>query len=121
MKKNLDNCKKIICKLKLIYNFTLISSKLSDLVDNLSEKVQSDTCPDCKARFDYLITKDDELMFRCFDCKQNYQKDWKKNLINRFANTYQSCHGDINKFLLLLKEGVYPYEYMDIWEKFDET
>ena len=28
---------------------------------------------------------------------------------------------DLNKFTLLLRKGVYPYEYMDSWEKFDET
>ena len=27
---------------------------------------------------------------------------------------------DINKSILLLK-GCYPYEYMDSWERFDET
>ena len=31
------------------------------------------------------------------------------------------CNGDLNKFVLLLKKGVYPYEEMDSWEKFDET
>ena len=31
------------------------------------------------------------------------------------------CNGDINKFVLLLGKGVYPYEYMDNLEKFDET
>ena len=31
------------------------------------------------------------------------------------------CNGDINKFVLLLRKGVYPYEYMDNLEKFDET
>ena len=46
--------------------------------ENLTEKVQGDTCTDYKPRLDYLITKDDQLMFRCFDCKQNYQKDLKK-------------------------------------------
>ena len=30
-------------------------------------------------------------------------------------------HGwDINKFILLLRKGVDPYEYMDNWERFDE-
>ena len=27
----------------------------------------------------------------------------------------------INKFILLLRKGFYPYEYMDSWERFDET
>ena len=25
----------------------------------------------------------------------------------------------MNKFILLLKKGVYPYDYMDGWEKFN--
>ena len=28
---------------------------------------------------------------------------------------------DINKFILLLRKGTYPYECMDDWEKFNET
>ena len=27
----------------------------------------------------------------------------------------------MNKFILLLRKGVYPYEYVDIWERFGET
>ena len=27
----------------------------------------------------------------------------------------------LNKFILLLRKGVYPYEYMDNWERFNET
>ena len=30
-------------------------------------------------------------------------------------------NNDINKFILLLRKGVYPFEYMDDWEKFNET
>ena len=29
------------------------------------------------------------------------------------------CNGDINKFILLLRKGVYAY--MDSWERIDET
>ena len=41
-------------------------------------------------------------------------------LIEKFPNTYQLCNKDLNKFALLLRKGVYPYEYMDSWNKFNE-
>ena len=44
-----------------------------------------------------------------------------KELIEKFPNIYQFCNGDLNKFVLLFRKGVYPYECMDSWEKFDET
>ena len=33
-------------------------------------------------------------------------------LINRFLNTYKLSDNNIRKFMLLLRKGVYPYEYM---------
>ena len=42
-------------------------------------------------------------------------------LIRKLSNTLKFCNNDINKLILLIKEGVYPYEYMDSWERFDET
>ena len=41
-------------------------------------------------------------------------------LIKKFPNTYQLCNNDLNKFELLLRKGVYHYEYMDSWERFKE-
>ena len=32
---------------------------------------------------------------------------------------HKFCNGDLNNFVLLLRKG--PYEYMDSWERFDET
>ena len=42
------------------------------------------------------------------------------SLIEKFYNTYQLCNKDLNKFALLLKKGVYPYDYMDSWKRFKE-
>ena len=35
-------------------------------------------------------------------------------------STYEFCNNDLNKFVLLLRKGVYPYEYMDTCERFSE-
>ena len=53
--------------------------------------------------------------------KKNYKKKINKELIKRFANTYEFCNENINKSILLLRKGVYLYEYMDSWERFDEA
>ena len=112
---------KISYKIKFIGSFRFMSSLLSDLVDNLSDGLYSDECIDCESCLDYMITKDDQLIFRCFACKKNYKKDFNNELIKRFANIYEFCNEDINKFILLLRTGVYSYEYIDIWERFAET
>ena len=68
-----------------------------------------------------MTTKDEKLIFRCFRYKKNYEKDFNKELTQRFANLYEFCNGDLNKFILLLRKCVYPYEHMDSWERFNET
>ena len=98
-----------------------MSTLLSKLVDNLSEGLHNNRCVNCKSCLDYMKTKDEKLIFRCFSCKKNYEKDFNKELIERFANMYEFCNGNLNKFILLLRKGVYPYEYMDNWGRFAET
>ena len=42
-------------------------------------------------------------------------------LINRFYNTFHALSdNNIEKFKLLLRKGVYPYEYMRSWKNFKE-
>ena len=53
--------------------------------------------------------------------KRIIKKNFNKDLIKRFANTYEFCNENINKFILLLRKGVFLYEYMDRWERFNET
>ena len=62
-----------------------------------------------------MTTKDEQLIFRCFEYKKNYKKAFNKELINRFSRTYKVCNGHINKFILLQRKGAYPYKYMDSW------
>ena len=116
-----DKITKTSYKIKFMYSFRFMSTSLSNLVDNLSEGLHSDKCTDCKLDFDYMSIKDNQLIFRCFRSKKNYEKDFNKELIKRFANTYKFCNKDLNKCILLLTKGVYPYEYMGNWERFDET
>ena len=101
---------KISYKITFIDSFRFMSSSLSNLVVNLAEGLHSDKRTDCKSCFDYMITKDDQLIFRCFECKKDYKKDFNNELINRFANIYEFCNKDINKFILLSRKGVYTYE-----------
>ena len=52
------------------------------------------------------------------------QRRMKKTnrMINQKVSKYiPILHGNLNKFVLLLTKGVYPYECMDSWVKFDET
>ena len=42
-----------------------------------------------------------------------------EKLKERFSNTFKFSNHD-NKFILLLRKGVYPYEYMNDWETFKE-
>ena len=67
-----------------------------------------------------MKTKNEKLILECYNCKQRYKKKFNKELIKRFASTYEFCNNDLNKFVLLLRKGVYPYEYMNTWERFNE-
>ena len=121
--KELDNGKTITYKLKFIDGFRFMSTSLWSLLDNLSEIYEKE-CKVCeekrkiKSVCNFIGLKNNKLNYECKEYK------WLKpvsRLIKRFPNIHQFCNGDINKFLLLLRKGVYPYEYMDSWERFNET
>ena len=60
------------------------------------------------------------MWYKCKECNDISYKPVNE-IITRFPNTYKFCNKDLNKFVLLLRKGVYPYEYMDSWERFNET
>ena len=54
-------------------------------------------------------------------CNKNYLHKFDEKLRELYFNRCKFSNCDNNKFTLLLGKSVYPYEYMDDWEKFNET
>ena len=114
--KNID----ITYKIKFIDSFRFVATSLSKLVNNLTEGIHNDKCNKCESNLCFVNAMNETLTFECVDCKKEYKKDLNKKLIERFSNVYEFCNYDMNKFMILLRKGVYPYEYMDEWDKFNE-
>ena len=74
IKKELDNGKSITYKTKFIDSFRFMSRSLSNLADRSSAELHCDKCIDFKSCLDYMSVKDDQLIFRFFECKKNYKK-----------------------------------------------
>ena len=124
-KKELDHGKTITYKLKFIHSFRFMNTLVSDLFDNLSD-IYKNKCKICKERrkiksaCDFVGLKNNKLKYECKECEERWLKPIN-GLTKKFPNIYQFCNGYIHKFILLLRKCVYPYEYMDSWEKFNET
>ena len=58
-----------------------MSMPLSKLVDNLSEGLHNNKYFNCKSCLDYIETKNEKLIFKCFNCEENYEKDFNQELI----------------------------------------
>ena len=109
IKKRIENKDmKITYRINFIDSFRFMATSLSKLVDNLTEGIHNDKCINCKSDISYMKVMDETLIFRCFNCKKNYKKEINKELIERFASTYEFCNNDLNIFVMLLRKGVYP-------------
>ena len=99
-----------------------MGTPLASLTDNLSE-INIKDCKRCmernkiKSACEHINHKDNRLINESKKCNSKSIDALKE----RFPNTYEFCNGDLNKFILLLRKGVYPYENMNSWERFDET
>ena len=69
----------------------------------------------------YESVKENFLKYKYLSWNKDYSNKLDEKLNKQFKNTFKFSDNDINKFILLLRKGVYPYEYMDNWENFNET
>ena len=112
----------------LTYNVRFIDSarhmneSLSTLVYNLSGL---NKCKCEKPSFDnikitYRVINNKHLAHaRCKVCL--WREDHKLSVLTaNFPNTFKLCCGNVPKFLLLLRKGIYSHEYMENMLKFNE-
>ena len=73
-----------------------------------------------KLNCEFIGFKNGRLNYKCKERKKSYTKIANES-VKIFPTQYKFCSGDLNKFFLLLRKYVCPYEYIDSWERFDEN
>ena len=118
-------------QLRFIDSFRFMNSGLDKLTSNLAG-TGGITC-ECGSSCEFVgVNSVYMAVSRCKSCgKNNRMQLDERKLHENFSSLYQVCsyyddeQGDYDlddeKFRLLLRKGVYPYEYMNGFERFDET
>ena len=112
------NNKIIKYNLRFIDSARFMMGSLDTHVNNLSGLYDCD-CTDKNKQQTKIKYNDKLVCARCKSCTKR-SKQTIKSLKDKFPSTYQLTKGNIDKFIFLLRKGVYPYEYMNRWERFDE-
>ena len=81
-------------------------SLLLNLVDNLAEGIYKIKCKDCDCLLKYESVKDNLIKYKCLSCNKDYSNKLHEKLKKWFKNTFKFSY-NINKFILLLRKGVY--------------
>ena len=113
------NNKIIKYNLRFIDSARFMACSLDTHVNNLS-KLFDCNCSNKKKQEIKIKYTDKLVCTRCKTCTKR-SKQTIESLKDKFPTIYQLAKGDVDKFIFLLRKGLYPYEYMDSWGKFNET
>ena len=98
-----------------------MASSIDKLASNLcgTSGIQ---CDKCKGNMELInISGDYIASLGCERCKTKKTKDLDGEVLKKNFNHISGFWRCDEKFHLMIRKGVYPYEYMDGWKKFEET
>ena len=116
-----ETAETISYKIKFVDSGRFMAISLSNIVDDLTDRIHKIKCKNCGSFFEYESLKDNSIKYKCLSCNTNYSKKLNEELEKQCKKIFNFYNNDINKFVFLLRKDVYPYEYMDDWEKFNKT
>ena len=90
-----------------------MASSSLNFADNLTERIHKIKCKDCDCFLEYESVKGKFIKYKCLSSSKDYSNKINEEFKKGFKSTFKFFDNDINKFILLLRKGVYPYEYMD--------
>ena len=99
-------------KIKFINTMRFMASSISNLVDNLTEGIHKIKCKNWVCFPEYKSVKGNLIIYKRLPWKKCYSKKLNEKLKEKFKNTFQFSNNDI--------KNVYPNEYIDYWERFNE-
>ena len=88
-------------KITFIGSARFMATSLSSLVVNPTKGIHKIICKDC----DCFFENESLIKYECLSRNKDYS-----NKIKWFKKTFKFSNSDINKFIFLLRNGVYPYE-----------